>query len=32
MRKLLRDELGMNELDDTALAMAYLGRTYPEKI
>ena len=29
--KLLRDELGMNELDDTALAMAYLGRTYPEK-
>ena len=29
--QLLRDELGMNELDDTALAMAYLGRTYPEK-
>jgi hypothetical protein len=29
---LLRSEIGMKELDDTALAMAYLARTYPGKI
>lgn len=29
--QLLRSEIGMNELDDTALAMAYLARTYPGK-
>ncbi len=28
---LLRSEIGLKELDDTALAMAYLARTYPGK-
>lgn len=29
--ELLRSKVGMKELDDTALAMAYLARTYPGK-
>lgn len=29
--ELLRSQIGMKELDDTALAMAYLARTYPGK-